>query len=345
MKATLLTGIKQFAIHQVPDPEIVRDTDVLIRIKMVGICGSDLHYYNTGRIGCQVVQFPFIPGHEAAGIVAHTGKNVTRVKPGQRLAIDPAISCGHCDQCRVGRENTCRELLFMGNPKQLEGALCQYVVLPENCCFPINDRMTYEQAVLSEPLAIAVYSVERSRLPENASVAILGAGPIGMSVFHVLRTKKVGAVYITDKIQDRLDFSQQLNPGWSGNPDRTDIVKEILTIEPLQMDVVYECSGDREAFDQAIKLLKPGGTLTVLGIPEIDAIPFPMHELRRQEITIVNIRRQAHCTQKAIDLLERRQINLDALATHHFPLQETGRAFDLVANYRDGVMKAMISVD
>jgi L-iditol 2-dehydrogenase len=345
MKAALLTGIGQFEIRQVPDPEIIRDTDVLIRIKMVGVCGSDIHYFTSGRIGPQVVQFPFIIGHEAAGIVERMGNKVTRVKPGQRIAIDPAVTCGRCDQCRVGRENTCRELLFLGCPKQLEGALCEYVALPENCCFPINEHMTFEQAVLSEPLAIAVYAVDRSHLPAKADVAVLGAGTIGMSVFHVLRTKNVGDVYITDKIQARLEFSKQLNPRWCGNPDRTDIVKEIANIEPLLLDIVYECSGDKEAFVQAVKLLKPGGTLVLVGIPEMDEIPFPIHELRRKEITVMNIRRQAGCTQKAIDLLESGRIDLDAMATHNFPLEETGRAFDLVADYRDGVMKAMISLD
>jgi L-iditol 2-dehydrogenase len=205
--------------------------------------------------------------------------------------------------------------------------------------------MTFEQAVLSEPLAIAVYTVARSNLPARANVAILGAGPIGMSVFHVLRTKNVEAVYITDKIQARLDFSQPLYPRWSGNPDRTDIVKEISNMESLLLDVVYECSGDKEAFDQAVKLLKPGGILALVGITEMDVLPFPIHELRRKEITVMNIRRQAGCTQKAIDLLERRQIDMDEMATHHFPLEETRHAFDLVANYRDGVMKAMIFVE
>ena len=111
------------------------------------------------------------------------------------------------------------------------------------------------------------------------------------------------------------------------------------------MDAVYECSGDRVAFDHAIKLLKPGGTLALVGIPEFDEVSFPIHDLRRKEITIINVRRQAHCTQKAIDLLERKKINMDAMVTHHFPLAETRQAFDLVANYRDGVMKAMINME
>ncbi|HCV44029.1 MAG TPA: hypothetical protein DGH68_11140 [Bacteroidetes bacterium] len=345
MRAAVLMGIEQFEIKEVPAPDIVHDTDVLIRVGTIGVCGSDVHYYTSGRIGSQIVQFPFIIGHEAAGTVERTGNRVTRVKPGQRIAIDPTVSCGHCDQCKAGRENTCRELRFLGCPRQLEGCLCEHIVLHEKCCFPIQGSMTFEQATLSEPLAIGVYSVERSMLPVNANVAILGVGPIGMSVFHVLRTTNVGSVYVTDKIDDRLTFSKLLKPKWSGNPDRTDVVKEISDIEPLLMDVVYECSGNEEAFGQAVQLLKPGGTFVIVGITEADEVPFPIHELRRKEITIVNIRRQVHCTQKAIDLLARRQVNMDSMATHHFPLEETQKAFDLVANYRDGVMKAIISVD
>jgi L-iditol 2-dehydrogenase len=344
MKAALLTGIRQFEVRQVPEPNLSRDTDVLVRIKMVGVCGSDIHYYTTGRIGRQIVQFPFVIGHEAAGVVERTGRKVTRVKPGQRIAIDPAVSCGHCDQCRAAREHTCRNLLFMGCPEQLGGALCEYVVLPEASCYPIGDRTTFEQATLSEPLAIAVYTVERSPLPAGANVCILGAGPIGMSVFHALRTRDVANVYVTDKIPERMSFAQRLGPRWIGNPERTDVVKAISDVEPSLLDVVYECSGDAAAYGPGIRLLKPGGTLVLVGIPQVDDIPFPIHELRRREITIINIRRQAHCTQKAIDLLELRRVDMDAMATHHFSLEETPQAFDLVAHYRDGVMKAMIAV-
>ena len=344
MKAALFTGIRKFETRQVPEPEITRPTDVRIRIKMVGVCGSDIHYFNTGRIGSQIIQFPFTIGHEAAGTVEQVGPKVTRVKLGQRIAIDPAVFCDHCDQCRAGREHTCRELLFLGCPGQLAGALCEHLVLPETCCFPIKDRTTFEQAVLSEPLAIAVYAVERAKLPAKANVAVLGAGPIGMSVFHVLRASGVGEVFITDKIPERLKFAQKLIPKYYGNPDRTDVVREIAKVEPLLMDSVFECSGDRMAYDQAVRLLKPGGTLALVGIPEFDDVSFPIHDLRRKEITITNIRRQAHCTQKAIDWLETKKINLDAMVTHHFSLAETQQAFDLVANYRDGVMKAIINV-
>lgn len=345
MKAALLKDIRQFEIEEIPEPKINSNDDVLVKIKMVGVCGSDIHYYTTGRIGSQIVEYPFISGHEAAGIVEQVGPGVTKVKPGQRIAIDPAVSCGKCDQCLSGRENTCRELIFMGAPKQKEGAMCNYVILKEHNCFPISDNVTFEQAVLSEPLAIAVYSVDRSKPKSSDNFAILGAGPIGMSVFHALRTRKVGDIYITDRIDYRLEFSKQLNPKYCGNPSKTNVIKEITDIEPLQMDIVYECSGDLEAYHHAIELLKPGGLFVIVGIPEVDEIPFPIHELRRKEITILNIRRQAKSTQKAIDYMESGEINMDNMVTHHFTLDETSKAFDLVANYNDGVMKAMITID
>jgi len=343
MNAALLTGIRRFEIRQVPAPPIQNDTDVLIKVTTVGVCGSDVHYYDHGRIGSQVVEFPFVIGHEASGIVEKTAPGVTAVRPGQRIALDPAVSCGHCDQCRAGREHTCRSLRFMGLPGQLGGCLAEYVVLPERCCYPVPDNVTFDQATLCEPLAIAVYAVERAAPAEGAAVAILGAGPIGMSVFHVLSTTSVGRVYVTDKIEERLAYAATLGPAWSGNPDRVNVGSEISAREPLLLDRVFECSGDPSAVAQGINLLKPGGSLILIGIPEEDEISLPVHELRRKEITILNIRRQVHCTRKAIDLLASRTIDMDRLATHHFSLAGTQAAFDLVAGYRDGVMKAMIS--
>jgi len=344
MKAAALVGIKRFEIQQVPKPKIINSNEVLIRIKTVGVCGSDIHYFTTGRIGSQIVQFPFILGHEASGIVEDIGTGVTRLSRGQRIAIDPTVSCGHCDQCKTGREHTCRTLLFLGCPKQLEGSLSEYIVLPEKCCFPIPENMTFEQATLSEPLAIGVYSVKKSMLTSNANVAILGAGPIGMSIFHTLRTKNIGDIFITDKIEERLTEANKMYPRWTGNTMHADIVREISDLEPLMLDIVYECCGDPEAQLQGIHLLKPGGKLVLVGIPEVDNISLPIHELRRKEITIINIRRQVHCTQEALDLLTSGQINLDSMVTHSYPLEETQQAFDLVASYKDGVMKAMIII-
>jgi len=342
MKAALLTAIRQFEIRTVPSLSIVRENDALIKMNAVGICGSDIHYYTQGKIGDQVISFPFIVGHEGVGTVEQTGKKVTRVRPGDSIAIDPAVSCGHCDQCLAGRENTCRNLLFLGCPGKMEGCLREYIVLPEKCCFPISDALSFEHAVISEPLAIALYAVEQSPALPGAKVAVLGAGPIGMSVFNALKYKNTGAIYITDVIEQRVAFAKRYGPAWCGNAHTVDVVKEISKREPLFLDVVYECCGKPEALLQAIELLKPGGTLAIIGIPETDIIPFPMHSLRRKEITVKNIRRQNKCTRKAITLLDTAIKDFGPLVTHRFSLEQTPEAFDLVASYRDGVMKAVV---
>jgi len=149
MKAFKLTGIRQMEMMEVSDPQIVNADDVLIRMKTVGVCGSDVHYYETGRIGSQVVQYPFTVGHEGSGIVEAVGATVKTVKPGDRIAIEPAMPCGICDQCLVGRPHTCRKLRFLGCPKQAEGCLSEYIVMPEKSCFKISARTTFDEAALS----------------------------------------------------------------------------------------------------------------------------------------------------------------------------------------------------
>lgn len=343
MKAMVLAGIRDIEIRERPDPMLEHPDDVLIRMGAVGICGSDVHYYTTGRIGSQVVEFPFTVGHEGAGTVEAVGAEVARVKPGDRVAIEPAITCGHCDQCRAGRANTCRHNRFLGCPGQVEGCLSELLVMPERCCFPIRDTTPMEHAPISEPLAIGVYAVKHSIPMTGATVGILGAGPIGLTTLPPVRHAGAGTVYVTDKVEARLDLAARAGADWTGNPDIADIVAEILEREPLGLDVVFECCGQQAALDQAVELLKPGGTLVVIGIPEVDRVSFPVDQMRRKEITVKNVRRQEGCVQEALDLIESGDLNVEPLITHRFPLDRCQEAFDLVAGYHDGVMKAMVT--
>ncbi len=342
IKAMVLTGIREMEMREVPGPEITRPGDVLIRMGVVGVCGSDVHYYTTGRIGSQVVEYPFMVGHEGAGIVEAVGKGVTAIKPGMRIAIEPAMTCGKCDQCLAGRVNTCRATRFLGCPGQAEGCLSEFIVMPESCCFPIHDKTTLDQATISEPLAIGVYAVRESIPMNNARIGILGMGPIGQTVLLPARHAGAEKIYTSDRISERCDLALQFGADYSGNPDKQDIVSEILEYEPLGLDVVFECCGMQEALDQSIELLKPGGLLMLIGIPEFERISFVIDKMRRKEITLRNVRRQAHCVQEALDLIENGRINVDPMVTHRFPFGETKAAFDLVAGYRDGVLKAMI---
>lgn len=345
MKSIKLTGIRQMEMMEVPTPSILNEHDVLIKMKTLGVCGSDIHYYTTGRIGSQVVEYPFAVGHEGAGRVEKVGSKVTRVKPGDRIAIEPAMPCWECDQCLAGRHHTCRNLKFLGCPGQAEGSLSEFIVMPETSCYPIPDHMTYDEAAISEPLAIGVYAVRQSVPMKGAAVGILGFGPIGMSVLLPALAMGAAKVYVTDKIDARLSIAQENGAFLTANPDREDVVNRITGSEPALLDVVFECCGQQEAMDEAVQLLKPGGKLMIIGIPEFDRWSFEADLARRKELVIQHVRRQNEAVQPALDMIADGTIRVGDMVTHRFPFSETKAAFDLVAGYRDGVMKAMIDFD
>ena len=342
MKAMVLTGINQMEMREVPAPRVEKPTDVLLRLARVGVCGSDVHYYETGRIGSQVVQYPFRVGHECAAVVEDAGRGVTDLAPGDRVAVDPAMPCWQCDQCRAGRSHTCRKLRFLGCPGQAEGCLCEYIVMPRESCYPIPPEMTFEQAAIAEPLSIGYYAVHLSEMASGARIGILGAGPIGLSVMVCAKALGAERIYVTDKIAARARIARENGADWSANPGEADVLREIQEREPLLLDTVYECAGQQETVDQGISLLKPGGKLMVIGIPREERLSFSIDQGRRKEICIQNVRRQNECVQPALDLIRDGKAQVDFMVTHRFPFERTKEAFDLVAAYRDGVVKAMI---
>jgi len=342
MKAVALTSLKKMEAVELPMPAVAGEDGVLLKVEKVGVCGSDIHYYQTGRIGARVVEFPFVLGHECAGTVVEIGRGVKRVQPGDEVAVDPAISCGHCDQCRQGRRHTCRRLRFLGCPGEARGCLSEFIVMPEDCLYPTNGRLSLEQAVLCEPLSIGVYAVKQARLAPRADIAILGCGPIGLCVLLAARHASTATVFATDRLDYRLAFAATLGAGWQGNPDKAPVVKEILGLQPAGLDVVFECAGQQETLDQAVQLLKPGGRLMLIGIPATERVSFHIDALRRKELTLINVRRQNDCVEAAIELIASRTVNADCLLTHRFAPQDAQRAFDLVAAYGDGVVKALI---
>jgi L-iditol 2-dehydrogenase len=328
----------------IPEPEITGGLDVKIAIASVGICGSDVHYYTTGRIGSQIVKYPFTVGHECSGIVKSVGASVSKVKPGDRIAVEPAMPCHVCDQCLTDRPHTCRSQRFLGCPQIADGCLSEYIVMPEECCLSLPESVSLDGGAFSEPFAIGVYAVKKSIPIQGSRIAILGCGPIGLSVLYAAKGQNAAAVYMTDRLDYRVNFAEKTGATWAGNPDKVNPVSEILKTEPLGVDAAFECCGQQEALDQAIEMLKPGGKLVIVGIPEFDRFSMRAEQIRRKEIVIQNIRRQNGCPEEAISLIAAGNVPVKDVCTHSFPLSRTGEAFDLVAGYRDGVIKAMVNL-
>lgn len=338
----MLTGIRQMGMKEIPEPLVIKPDDVKIRMSVVGICGSDIHYYTQGKIGSQEVEYPFTVGHEGAGVVVETGSEVKRVKPGDKIAIEPAMPCWECDQCLAGRHHTCRKLRFLGCPGQAEGCLMEYIVMPEESCFPLKGNLKPDHGSISEPLAIGVYAVKKAGDVRNMDIGILGFGPIGMSVMLAAKAGKAANIYVTDKIDERLLIASREGAALTVNPSKEDAAEKIIDQTKLGLDIVFECCGQQEAFDQAVDILKPGGKLLVVGIPEFDEWSMSVEKTRRKEISIQFIRRQVDCVDSALEMMGKNIINIDRMVTHRFPFSKTKEGFDLVAGYKDGVMKAMI---
>jgi len=331
-------------IRDASDPKLENPTDVRLQVETVGVCGSDMHYYRTGRIGDQVVEFPFPVGHELSGSVLETGSDVEDLAVGERVAVDPLVSCGKCDQCASGRPHTCRDQLFLGVPNQLDGALCEQIVMPARCCHKLPEGTTLVQGALVEPFSIGLYAQRLGGDVAGKTAAVLGCGPIGLSVLAALKAAGIAKVYTTDIRDNRAELAARMGAEWTGNPEKQDIVSEIRQGEPTGVDLAYECAGEQDTADQCLQLIKPGGTVLIVGIPERDRLSFDMNVMRRSEVRIQNVRRQNQCFPPAIDLIAWEKVDLGAMVTHEFPLSETPAAFDIVSNYKDNVVKAMIHV-
>ncbi|NQU22323.1 MAG: alcohol dehydrogenase catalytic domain-containing protein, partial [Candidatus Nealsonbacteria bacterium] len=324
MKVAYFTGLRKLEIREEPAPSLsaagsegrCAAGSVVVQIDRVGVCGSDVHYYLRGRIGDQTVEYPATLGHECAGTVAQLGSQVKSLAVGDRVAIDPALSCGHCDQCRIGRVNTCRNLQFLGCPGEAPGAVAEYRVLPAENCLRIPDNVTLEEAVLVEPLSIGLYAARLGEAEPGARIAVLGAGPIGLSVLLCLKALAPCTVYVTDLIDRRLEIARRCGADWTGNAERDDVTGAISAAEATGLDLVFECSGDPACIDQAQRMLTPGGTLVLVGIPSAAEVSFDVHRMRRTELTFKNVRRQKGCVEAVIRMIAERQIDVAPLLTH-----------------------------
>ncbi len=344
MKVACFTALRQIDVVDAPEPVLQRPGDVLLQIDRVGICGSDVHYYLEGRIGDQVLHYPATLGHECSGTVLETGAAVQDLKAGDRVAVDPAFPCGTCDQCLIGRAHTCRRLRFMGNPGEAPGAVAERYVAPAACCVPIEASMSLDDAMLVEPLSIGLHAVRLSQLAAGMKIAILGAGPIGLSVLLCAKATAPCTALVTDLRDERLAVARRCGADATVNPRQSDVVASIEQSEPHGLDLVFECSGDPASVEQGESLLRPGGALMLVGIPPVDAVAFDPHRMRRFELRFQAVRRQNHCVAAVVRLIAQRRLDPSPLLTHRFPLSEISAAFELVAGYRDGVIKAVLDI-
>jgi L-iditol 2-dehydrogenase len=343
MRASRLHGVRDMRLEALPRPS-AGPGEVLLKVASVGVCGSDVHYYQHGRIGDQVADKPIIMGHEFSAWVAGLGEGVEGLAVGQLVAVEPGISCGECEPCRLGHPNLCPHVQFYGTPP-IDGVYAEYTVTVAANCYPLPEGMGPVEGAMLEPLGIAIHSVNLGHLEAGDTVAVLGAGPIGLLTAAVARAAGASEIYVTEPLAYRRDFALGYVADAGLNPDKEDVVAGIMELTGGRgVDVAFEAAGASETPQQAAAMTRIGGKVILAGIPAEPLLTLRADTVRRKGLTIKLVRRSKHTYPPAIRLVQAGMVDVRSLATHILPLERIGEAFEMVAGYRDGVLRALIKV-
>lgn len=339
VRAAVLNKAEELVYEERPMPR-PGPGEVAVAVKHCGVCGSDVHYYLDGRIGDMAVEQPLVLGHEFAGTVAELGEGVEGLEVGQVVAVQPGVPCGACRMCRAGRYNLCPEVSFAGTPP-VDGAFTDRFVTPADFVYPLPDGLTTEDGALCEPLACGVHAAERARVGLGDRVAILGSGPIGLMASVACQAAGATVVLATDLVDARLQMAKAIGAQRTLNASQTDPVEAMAGEE---IDVAIDCAGAVETPQQGIDMVRPGGTVQIVGFPRGEAVPIDMARAVRKELNLITMLRFVNNFPTAIALLERDAARLRRLITHRFAFGQIEQALRLVGELADGVVKAMIVI-
>jgi L-iditol 2-dehydrogenase len=325
MKSIRLHGTGDLRNHEEPIP-VVGVGENLIRVRSVGVCGSDLHWFSGGSIGDAKLERPLVLGHEFAG----------ELEDGQRVAVDPAIPCGHCELCLQGHPNLCLSIIFAGYGTQ-DGSMREYLAWNERCIFPIPDHLTFEDGAMLEPLGVAIHAVDLAHLKAGMSVGVFGCGPIGLLIIQMAKLAGAANIIATDKLPHRVDAAKALGADQAFLVGTNSEVEEIrAATRGRGVDVAFEAAGMQDAIDTAFAAVVMGGKVMLVGIPDEERTSFSASTARRKGLTIKMVRRMKHTYPRAIELVSKGLVDVRSIVTHRFSLDQAEEAYR-VAERREGL--------
>ena len=342
MKTAVLVRPNEIQIEERPVPEPGPE-DLLIRVKAVGICGSDTHYFAGMRDHEDSTVYPFVLGHEFAGEVAAVGSAVTAVHEGQRVGCAPDLPCRECEWCRKGEINVCPNVRFAAS-SGVPGCLSEYYVINQSQAHPIADSVGFAEATLAEPLAIGLHIVDNLVRPEGGETyAIIGAGPIGLVTTFAARLRDAADIYVSEKRPERLRAAEELGANDTCITPKTKFDSFVAERTGGRgADVAVEAAGELDAVEEVTRLACIHGTAVIEGIPPAGKAKIDINAARRRELKVIFGRRSCHKADEALEMIESGQFKSDVLLTHRFPLEDAQQAFEHTRDYRDGVIKAVI---
>lgn len=343
MKVAVMEGIGKmgYTTRPIPTPKA---NEVLVKLEYVGICGSDMHYYETGAIGNFIVEPPFVLGHEPGGVVVEVGENVKHLKVGDRVALEPGKTCGHCEFCRTGRYNLCPDVVFFATPP-VDGVFQEYVAHEADLCFKLPENVSTLEGALIEPLAVGFHAANQGSAHAGQTAVVMGAGCIGLVTMMALKAEGVSKVYVVDIMPKRLDKAMELGADGVINGKNEDAVEAVMRLtEGAGCDLVIETAGTEFTTRQCIRMTKKGATIVLVGYSKTGEMTLPMSMALDKELTIKTIFRYRHIYPMAIDAVASGRVNLKGIVTDVFDFDDLQNAMDKSIADKANIVKAVVKI-
>ena len=343
MKVAVMEGIGKMGYTQRPVPTPA-DDEVLVKLEYVGICGSDMHYYEMGRIGDYIVEPPFVLGHEPGGTVVEVGKNVKHLQVGDRVALEPGKTCGKCKFCRMGKYNLCPDVIFFATPP-VDGVFQEYVAHEAALCFKLPDNVSTLEGALIEPLAVGFHAANQGEAQAGQVGVVFGAGCIGLVSMMAMKARGVSKVYVVDIMDKRLEKAMELGATGVINSAKEDLMARTMELTDGEgFDIAIETAGTEITTNNAIDVVKKGANIVLVGYGKTGMMNIKASLALDKEITFKTVFRYRHIYPMAIDAVAAGKINLKDLATHIFDFDDIQTAMDRSVNEKAEIVKAVVKI-
>ncbi|MBO1003942.1 NAD(P)-dependent alcohol dehydrogenase [Pseudogracilibacillus auburnensis] len=344
MDAAILNKPLDIEVKQIPIP-VPKEDEALIKVYCIGVCGSDIHYYEHGKIGRYVVEKPIILGHELAGEVIATGESVSDVAVGDRVAVEPGVACGRCEHCKSGRYNLCPDVIFMATPP-VDGAWAEYVTIRSDFLFKLPDEMGYEEGALLEPLSVGLHAMKRGRATFADRLFVSGLGPIGLLAVQAAKMVGITEIYASDVVPYRRQLAEEIGVTAVIDPLNENVAERISELtDGKGVTLVVESSGNERAISDTAKIVNYGGRIVLVGLPTVEGVKMDVTRIIDGEIDVYGIFRYANTYPAAIQALGHSDIDIEKIITHRFALADIKEAVEIARTEKDTSIKIMIYPD
>lgn len=343
MKTAVMQGVGRMGFERRPIPS-PKKNEVLVKIEYVGICGSDLHIYEQGNVAGYETKFPFVLGHEPGGTVVEVGEDVTSLKPGDRVALEPGKTCGHCEFCKTGRYNLCPEVSFFAAPP-VDGVFQEYAAHPADLCFKLPDNVSTLEGALIEPLAVGFHAANQGGAHAGQTAVVMGSGCIGLVSMMALRASGVSRVCVVDVMENRLKKAIELGADFTVDASKENVIDALEKwTDGKGADLAIETAGNEKTMQQAVRILKKGATLVFVGYSKNDLVSLPVNDMLNKELNMKTVFRYRNIYPMAIEAVAAGKVNLKSMITNIFPLDDIQRAMDVSITDKANIVKSVIKI-